>query len=304
MKRSAALIGILFLLSAYAGGAYAEEKAPDAGSPAATNAAPAVTKAATAVEQPKIEEPKVTGSVGVGVFSQYIFRGYELSRKSAVIQPSIAASYRGFSATLWGNLDSHQSATQSFFPSNPGEKSFNETDVTLSYTHNFGPVGVTLGYIYYGTQYAKQTQEIFGGVTYDIIAHPTLTINQDIDEYKGTYFNLSFSQSVPVYKISTGDVTLDLGASFGFFVGEANYWKTYESKTGGYTGAKYGGPHDGMFKVGVTVPLGKGFSLQPVAQYWFPLSGDAGKAVNGNSYNYNGKLDNTFVYGLNLSMAF
>jgi hypothetical protein len=297
MKRSVALIGVLFLMGAYASGAFAEEKAPDA-------AAPAVAKAAPAAEPPKVEEPKVTGSVGVGVFSQYIFRGYELSRKSVVIQPSISASYRGFSATIWGNLDSHQRATQSFFPSNPGEKSFNETDVTLSYTHNFGPLGVTLGYIYYGTQYTKQTQEIFGSVTYDIIAHPTFSINQDIDEYKGTYFNLSFSQSVPFYKLATGDVTLDLGASFGYFVGQANYWRTYSSSTGAYTGKKYNAPHDGMLKAGVTIPLGKGFSMQPVMQYWFPLSGDAGKSVNGNSYNYNGKLDNTFVYGLNLSLAF
>jgi hypothetical protein len=291
MRSTAAAMGMFLALGMFAGGAYAEE------------AKPAAAAAAPAAEQAKVEEPKVTGNVGVGVFNRYIFRGYELGGKSVVVQPAATVSYRGFSAALWGNWDSSQHATQSFVPDDR-KKNFNETDVTLSYTHNFGKLGLTVGYIYYGTKYAAETQEIFGSATYDIISHPTITVNRDIDEYKGTYFNLSFSQSVPVYKIPTGDLTLDLGASFGFFVGEANYWKTYESSTGGYTGKKYSAPHDGMVKAGVTVPLGKGFSLQPVAQYWFPLSGDASRSVNGTSYNVNGKLDNTFVYGLNLSLAF
>jgi hypothetical protein len=303
MKKSVAAMGVLVLLGAFACGASAEEKA----------AAPATQAVAPATEQPKadapkVEEPKVTGSVGFGVFSQYIFRGYELSRRSAVVQPTISASYRGFSANLWGNWDSRQSATQSFLPGrdgrDEGQKAFNETDVTLSYTRNFGPVGVTLGYIYYGTEYAKQTQELFASLTYDIFAHPTLTVNQDIDSYRGTYFNLSFSQSFPVYKIATGDVTLDLGAGFGFFIGESNYWKTFDSSTGGYTGSKYTAAHDGNVKAGVTIPLGKNITVQPVVQYWFPLSGDAHRTVDGNSYNYNGKLDQTVVFGLNMAMSF
>jgi hypothetical protein len=47
-----------------------------------------------------------------------------------------------------------------------------------------------------------------------------------------------------------------------------------------------------------------------VAQYWFPLSGNAHKKqitdASGNQHNWqqNGKIDSTFVYGVNLGFAF
>jgi hypothetical protein len=59
-----------------------------------------------------------------------------------------------------------------------------------------------------------------------------------------------------------------------------------------------------MLQGGVTIPVTKTFSVQPVLQWWFPLSGDAHKTVNGVSFNPNGKLDNTVVYGLNMAFNF
>ena len=51
------------------------------------------------------EETKPSASADVGIFSKYIWRGWELSDDSVVIQPSITAEYKGFSMNLWGNLD-------------------------------------------------------------------------------------------------------------------------------------------------------------------------------------------------------
>jgi hypothetical protein len=60
-----------------------------------------------------------------------------------------------------------------------------------------------------------------------------------------------------------------------------------------------------MAKIGFTVPLGKGFTVQPVAQYWFPLSGNAAhKQVDGFNYQQNGRVKPDFVYGLNLGFTF
>jgi hypothetical protein len=273
---------------------YAAEESPVATTQPAP--APAATAAA--------EAPKVTGSVGLGVFNKYVSRGYVYGNKSAVFQPTSTLSYRGFSVTFLGNLDTSQHATDNFTP-NDHQRSWNETDLTGSYTYNIGKLGLTGGYIYYATRYAKETQEVFGTVTYDIIGHPNFTVYQDIAAYKGTYMNLSFSQSLPVYKLPTGDLTVDLGAAFGYFIGESNFWKTYESSTGDYTGKKYSAAHDGMGKIGVTVPLGKGFTVQPVAQYWFPLSGQSHhKQINGNNFQPNGRVNNTFVYGVNLGFSF
>ena len=51
-------------------------------------------------EEKNAGDAKVTGSASVGIFNKYIFRGYELSSHSFVIQPSVSVSYKGFSASL------------------------------------------------------------------------------------------------------------------------------------------------------------------------------------------------------------
>ena len=246
------------------------------------------------------EEEKVAVNANLGVFNQYVFRGYQIGKDSLVFQPSLGISYKGFSLCFWGNIDSDEHATQSFIPDRPGQKSFNETDLTLSYTHNFGKLGITGGYIYYGTKYMAETEEFYVSVTYDTYGSPTLTLYRDITSYPGTYLNLSLAQSWKVYK----EITLDLGASFGYFVGDGNYWKTYEASTGGYTGGKYQAFHDGMIKAGLTIPWGKNLVIQPGIQYWFPLSGDAGKKVDGSSYNPNGYLSEVYVAGIQLKLSY
>ena len=257
-----------------------------------------------AEEAKKAEEAKVTGSAAVGVFNKYVFRGYELSSHSFVTQPSVSVSYKGFSASLWSNIDSNVNGTQSVlnanYLSNQGKKDLNETDLTLSYTYVIDKLSLTGGYIYYGTDYTAETEEVFVTIAYDTLLKPTFSVYRDINEYGGTYFNHSIAHSFPVYK----EITLDLGASAGYFAGSDDYWKTYDSATGAYTGKKYSGLHDGMVKAGLTIPVAKNMSLQPLIQYWFPLSSNAKKSVSGNSYNPNGKLDETLVTGVNLTLSF
>lgn len=246
------------------------------------------------------EEQKVTGSVTSAFLSQYVFRGYELSSGSLVIQPAITLSYYGFSLNLWGNLDTNQKQTQSFVPNNPGSSNWNETDLTLSYTYTVGKFSLTPGYIYYGPNFANQTQELFMAVGYDIITKPVLTIYQDIDQYSGTYVQLALSHSLPVYE----KITLDLGSSFSYMWGQGNSWSTFQESTGGYTGSKYSAFHAGMVSAGFSIPVCKNFVVQPVAQFWFPLSSEAARTVDGNPYNSSGNLDNTFVFGINTTLTF
>ncbi len=236
-------------------------------------------------------EDKVTGSASVGVFNKYIFRGYELSSKSVVVQPAVTVSYKGFLVGFWGNIDTNEHITQSFAPNRPGEKSFNEVDLTISYTYNIEKLALTGGYIYYSTKYVPETEELFLSASYDVITKPTLTIYRDITSFPGIYINLSLSHSEKIYK----DVTLDLGASAGYFAGDDDYFRTE-----GGTGKKYRAFHDGMVKAGFTIPVAKNLSVQPVAQYWFPLSDKAKR----HGYNPNGHLDDTFVSGINMTFSF
>jgi hypothetical protein len=246
------------------------------------------------------EENPITGNVMLAGLNKYIFRGYELSDKSIVLQPSMGIAYRGFSASFWGNIDTDEHATQSFAPDRPDHKSFNEIDLNLSYTHSWGKLSLSGGYIYYGTKYTAETEEVFASISYDIFLKPTLTVYRDITAYPGTYLNLALSHSLKIYR----EITLDLGASAGYFAGDSGYWETYESSTGAYTGEKYQAFHDGMVSAGFTIPMGKHFAFQPVVQHWFPLSDKARRKVDGHSYNPSGYLDENWVVGVNGKFSF
>jgi hypothetical protein len=248
---------------------------------------------------------KMTGSAALGFFNKYVFRGYELSRGSVVIQPSLSASYKGFTATFWGNMDTNAHGTQSFFPAvsgKEGHKWWDETDLTLSYTYSFGKLALTGGYIYYNLQYAEQTEELFVGAAWDVIGKPVITFYQDITSYPGTYINLAFAHSLTVHK--ERNITLDLAGSAAYMWGQGKYWQTYDTATGGYTGPKYKAFHDGMVKAALNVPITKAFVFQPMVQYWFPLSGDAKRHDGPVSYNPNGYLGTVFVYGANFIFNF
>lgn len=253
----------------------------------------------------KVEETTpVTGVATMGVFSKYVFRGYELSKNSVVFQPGLTATLGGFSAGFWGNIDSSQHKTQSF-GENDHHKSFNETDLTLSYTKAFGKLSLTGGYIYYGTKYADETEEVFGTVAYDMIGKPTLSVYRDINRYIGTYINFSLAHSIPLVR----EVTLDLGASAGYMIGDSDYWKTNRTAAGGQTGSKYQAFHDGKLQAGLTIPVAKRVTVVPVIQYWFPLSGKAkrhwlGGGADAVSYNPNGYLRSFFAGGVNVNYSF
>lgn len=260
-----------------------------------------------AEEAKKVEEPKVTGAGSIGFYSRYIFRGYEIGTENFVAQPSLSASYRGFTATFWGNYDSNQRNTTSAVFSSQGRSGINEVDITLSYTFAIQKLSMTGGYIYYNLKYAEDTEEFFFTLAYDMIGKPAITIFQDVNSYPGTYINLALAHSFTLPK----DISLDIGASFGYFVGQGKYWKTYEPTTDSYTGSKYKGFHDGMVKAGLTIPVTKAFSIQPMVQYWFPLSGDAKKTYGYNPetglktpYNPNGYVKDSFVYGAAFTYSF
>lgn len=260
-----------------------------------------------AEEGKRDEAPRVTGSGSIGFYNRYIFRGYEIGTGNFVAQPSLSGSYRGFTATFWGNYDSNMRNTTSAGFSSPGNSGIDEVDITLSYTYTIQKMSLTGGYIYYNLKYAQDTEEVFLTLAYDMIGKPAITIFQDVNSYPGTYLNLALAHSFALPK----NLSLDLGASFGYFAGQGKYWKTYDPLTGGYTGSKYHGFHDGMVKAGLTIPVTKAFSIQPVVQYWFPLSGDAKKTYGYNpetalkiAYNPNGYVHDNFVYGIGFSYSF
>jgi hypothetical protein len=208
-KKMMSMVLALLLISVTVGfsNAKAEKKKPLALGEGTTLAPGEGTTVATTEE-----EEGIIVSADVALMSQYIWRGYELSKDSLVIQPSATVGYKGFSLNLWGNLD-----TDVYAGPYEGKSRWNETDFTVAYEHSFGPVGLGLGYIYYAVPSLKDTQEFYLSVGGDVILAPTLTVYRDVGELNGWYidFGISHSFELPF------DMTLDLAGSGGSSAAQA-----------------------------------------------------------------------------------
>ncbi len=232
--------------------------------------------------------------------NKYVFRGYELSKDSLIIQPNVTISGYGFGFSIFGNIDTSQKQTQSFLPTEEKTRKLNEVDYTANYSRKFSVLDTTIGYIYYGTDYCPHTEELFLTLSFDTLLKPTISMYRDITRYIGSYINLSLSHSFNITK----EITLDVAAAFGYVAGDDEYWRTYDAQTGSYTGKMYKAFHDGMLKVGFTIPLTNLVSVQSYVQYTFPLSSKAKRVVDGMPYNPNGQLEGTFVGGITFNLSF
>lgn len=230
------------------------------------------------------EEEKPTAGVDLGGFSQYIWRGLELSEDSIVLQPSMTVGYKGASFNIWGNLDTDNAAYD-------GMK-YNETDLTLSYSHTVGIVKLTGGYIYYALDGLTDSQEIFASATLNTILNPTITVYREIAHVPAWYVNVGISHSQPI----TGDITLDAAASAGYYHSDDEGFAEANDPT-----EKYQQFHNGLVSLGMTVPFADYFSVKPMIAYSFPLTDKAEEYIEATSLSG----DSDFIYGgVTLSMAF
>jgi hypothetical protein len=310
MKKIITAVLLLLIIAALPTISWAEAEeqksaAPEQ-TPAVKQAAPATTPEQKPAEQPP-EEDKVTGEIDLSVLSAYIWRGYEQSRDSVVVQPAVTASYKGFSLNVWGNFDTRPySAADAKYAAN-----YTETDYTISYSKKFGILQVTPGYIYYalGAPYAGGTapldsQELFLTLGLDTILQPTLTAYKEIDHYRQWYFLLGVSHTIEFNKI----VSLKLAASASYLLStdETTYAK-YDSNSLPTTD-KYNNFHDGTASVSLPIAVYKTLSVTPTVSYVFPLCNDARYEMR--AYGKQGianpsDRDSSYLYGgVTLSYAF
>lgn len=236
------------------------------------------------------EEEKPTGDLSVAMLSKYVWRGYELSKDSLVIQPSLTASYRGFGLNLWGNLDTDQDMALFGTDGN----NWNETDMTLSYDNAVGMMSYSVGYIYYALDGADDTQEVYGSISLDTILAPTLTIYRDFDEFPGWYSTLGASHSFQLSET----ITLDLGGYISYLVVD----DTSTLADPGDPTSEYSDFHDGRISASVSIPVTEYLTVSPELYYSFALGSDASDVIKAASASGD---DDDFIYGgISLSMSF
>ena len=254
----------------------AEEELP----PGETTDAAQIDKAADE-ERPEL-------SADVGFLSQYIWRGYGLSENSLVIEPSITAAYKGFALNLWGNLDTNYEPQQ-------GSK-WNETDMTFSYGHSFGIVGLEAGFIYYALDGLQDSKEFYLSAGFDTILAPTITVYREVSKLAGWYINLGISHSFEL----PYDMSLDLGGYVAYYKSDNDSMVDY-NHDGTTNGDRFDGLHEGMVSVGLGIPFWKYFTVTPAVSYIFPLSHAADNELQALSMD---NKANHIVGAVTFSMAF
>jgi hypothetical protein len=276
MKASLRTITLSFLIVIGMGlGTYSRAQdvpAEKSTAPAAATA-PAVAAPAAEAAPPagmKLIPTDLTADFNLSLYSQYIWRGYELSRDSLVIFPQLTVGYKGFAVTTWVDLDTR-------FTGDPDKKfTLQETDVIASYSNSIAPLKLnyTLGWILYDWQPAKN-QELFATLGLDTLLKPTFSVYNEIEIGQAWYFTLGISHSFAVYK----DWSLDLAGMVSYLHDKSD--------------ANFGNFHDGNISAGLKIPINNYLSIKPNLQYSFPMSADACRQIKDSSFTGH----NNFVYG-------
>jgi uncharacterized protein (TIGR02001 family) len=228
------------------------------------------------------EEEAPSADATIGLYSKYIWRGWELSDDSLVFQPSMTVSYKGFSANLWANLDTDDPGTESNL--------WSETDFTLSYDNSYGMLGYGVGWIYYSVV-GTDTQEFYGTLSLDVPLSPSLTIYYDTDGLAGDWYaNLSIGYSFALSEA----ISLDLGFAAGYYSIAAE---------NSPTGADYDELHDGILSASISFPVGDYVTITPELYWSFPLTDDAEDFYVATNIDSDG--DDNYAYGgISASLSF
>ncbi len=207
-------------------------------------------------------EDKPTASLGVDILSQYIWRGFALSRQSAVLQPSLTVGYKGFSVNVWGNFDTSENAP-AFLTPRTGAK-WNETDFTFGYSREIyksdfiKALTLNLGGIYYAFDSALYPNggdafELYYGLAADFNLFKLAVMgNSEVMHYPGTWLTVGISRvfELPYYKS-----TLELGNNYIFLFSRDNGFYPNTPFSNPASTKAFSGPLAGQLYATLTIPI-------------------------------------------------
>jgi hypothetical protein len=270
-------------------------------------AAPAAAPEAKKEEAPAEDKP--TASLGVDLFSQYIWRGFALSRDSVVFQPSLTVGYKGFSVNVWGNFDTSQSNP---FVTTTRQAKWNETDFTIGYSRELyagtaiKSLSANIGVIYYALDSVNNPQgdsfEIYYGLGLDVNWFKlTATANQEVLHYPGWWLTLGISRAFELpFKIQdNSNVSLELGHNFIFLFSRDQV--AYPNFSTSDPVVAFSGPLAGQLYATLNIPVHKYVTIAPKIGFWYAAGGNSTDLLGGASWD----TQHNHIYGgANITFAF
>ncbi len=235
-------------------------------------------------------EGDVEFEITTDYYGKYIWRGQDLS-DDPVVQPGVSASFAGFTASWWANIETTKI--------NGNNGKFSEHDWSLDYSGDipgFDGVGYSVGVIHYYFPSAKpsDTTEVYWGLGLDLPLSPSIIVYHDVDEAKGTYASLGLSHSIEEFAVVLNDISvgLELGASLGW--ANRTYNKYYWSGNTNTNAERF---NDLAFSISFPFEV-YGFTLAPSLNYVTLVDERISKS---NRYN---KDDAYFFAGISISKSF
>ncbi|OCC15214.1 hypothetical protein DBT_1337 [Dissulfuribacter thermophilus] len=228
----------------------------------------------------RADEAKPSVDASLTLTSQYIWRGYELSKDSLVVQPYFGLSYEGFGASIWQNIDTN--------PYDTSLENLNETDFTLSYDTEINGVSVGAGWIWYALPGSDDSHEVYVTAGLNTFLNPTLTIYREFAHAPSTYITLGISHSIA---LPWRNASLDMGLQGSYLI--SNDSGVYADPND--PSDEYSNFHDGLASISLNIPVAEYISVSPELYWSFPLCQDAADDMQAGNANHGGK-DN-FVYG-------
>jgi len=167
-------------------------------------------------------------------------------------------------------------------PYSPAEKSYprtwNETDLTLSYTRDLGLFKIGGGYTYVGFAALNpdepdrnDLQELSLTVSLNTLLSPTLVIIKEVGHSDYWYFKFGISQVFSFSKM----ISLNLAASASYLLGiDAVTVPKFDNNSVAMTD-KFSNFHDGSVSMGLPINVTDHITITPTLAYIFPLTNEA-----------------------------
>ncbi len=198
------------------------------------------------------------------VLSHYMWRGLRLS-EGGVFQPSATVGSKGFYANIWANYQ--------FDPN-----SLTEIDFTGSYAGEKGKLNYEAGFIHYGVRDNLDSDEIYGKLGHSNLLNPSLSVYVDVNAGKGTYLQAGIEPSISLVK----EISLNFKAFAGYVL-KNSYMGLNDA------GREFSNFYNADFQTSLTIPLGKGLTLEPMLGYATSLSRNARQAIKNDSTSARGE---------------
>jgi hypothetical protein len=212
-----------------------------------------------AEEEEEKEKDGIKFEASGAFFSHYMWRGLRLN-EGGVFQPSLTVERKGFSANLWANyqFDDPQRWT--------------EVDFTAAYGGEKGKINYEVGFVHYGLNEGLDSDEIFGSLGHSDCLNPSFKVFVDVNAGEGAYLQAGLAPSVPLGK----EFSLNFKAYAGYVV-KNSYMGLNDGER------EFSNFYNADFQTSLTIPLRKGFSLEPMAGFSTALSRNARQAIKNDS---------------------